>query len=313
MDTLLVNETVLATWRIPPFQRPLRVNAKVQAISEIIKADGGVIPGTITLGLIERGADAGMYVVDGQHRLEAFKISALTEGFADVRIIEHEDMIALGEEFVALNSHIVLMRPDDMLRGLEASLPVLQWLRKKCPDIGYDNIRRCPSNAIVSASTILRSWEGSSQESPVPGKNAATLAQTLTQESAEQLADFFSFALAAFGREQPSWRLWSGLNLILCMWIYRRLVLRQGHITQKMPKMDAAQFKRMLMAVAADEDYNDWLAGRRICERDRGMAYNRLKILFARRMRNEGKSNPLLPAPPWAPSMVSGLWKEKRE
>jgi hypothetical protein len=315
MDTLLVNESVLSTWKIPPFQRPLRVNAKVEAIADIIKADGGVIPGTITLGFIERGADAGFYVVDGQHRLEAFKISGMTEGFADVRIIEHEDMIALGEEFVALNSHIVTMRPDDILRGLEASLPILQRVREACPEIGYDNIRRGPSNAILSMSNVMRMWDGSLDEAPGGGHRTGgvtAIARTLTEESASQLLDFMRAALAAFGREQPSFRLWGSLNLLLCMWLYRRLVLRQGHITQKMPKMDEAQFKRMLMAVAADEDYNDWLAGRRICERDRGMAYNRIKILFARRMRGEGKANPLLPAPPWAPSMVSGLWQKKR-
>jgi hypothetical protein len=312
MDTLLVNESVLAGWKIPPFQRPLRINAKVLAIAEIIKCDGGVIPGTITIGYIERGTDAGYYVIDGQHRLEAFKISGVGEGYADVRIIEHEDMIALGEEFVSLNSHIVMMRPDDVLRGLEGSLPLLTQLRARCPYIGYDNIRRSTSNAIVSVATVLRCWEGSAQESPVPGKSPANIARSLTTEGMEQLATFLEIASISFGREEPSWRLWSALNLILFMWLYRRLVLRQGHITPRMPKFTDQEFKRLMMAVAADEDYNDWLLGRRIGERDRGMAYNRIKLIMSHRLRAEGKSNPALPAPPWAPQMVSGLWQHKR-
>lgn len=314
MDTLLINEGVLKEWKIPPFQRPLHVNTKVLAIAEIIKADDGVIPGAITLGVIERGKDAGCYVIDGQHRLEAFKLAGCQEGYADVRIIEHEDMVALGEEFVALNSHIVMMRPDDVLRGLEGSLPLLANIRQSCPYVGYDNVRRSATNAIVSMATVLRCWDGAAQEAPVPGHGGpAHIARSLTPESSRQLADFLGIVEAAFGREQPSWRLWGGLNLILLMWMYKRLVLRQGHITTRMPKFDNPTFKRLLMSVAADEDYNDWLVGRRIGERDRGMAYNRIKLIMGRRLRAEGNSNPVFPQPPWAPSMGARTWSENKK
>lgn len=314
MDTLLVNKSVLEEWKIPPFQRPLHINQKVLAIADIIKNDGGVIPGTITIGYIERGKEAGYYVIDGQHRLEAFKIAGCEEGYADVRIIEHEDMVALGEEFVALNSHIVMMRPDDVLRGLAGSLPLLAEIRQRCPYVGYDNVRRSVGNAIVSMATVLRCWDGAGQEAPVPGYGGpAHIARSLTPEGCKQLTDFLTLVDAAFGREQPSWRLWGGLNLILLMWIYKRLVLRQGHITQRMPKFDNAAFKRLLMSVAADEDYNDWLVGRRIGERDRGMAYNRIKLMMLRRLRAEGVSNPVFPQPPWAPQMGARTLAENKK
>jgi hypothetical protein len=37
-------------WKLPAFQRPLRVNAKVLALVEEIRTEGGVIPGILTLG-----------------------------------------------------------------------------------------------------------------------------------------------------------------------------------------------------------------------------------------------------------------------
>ena len=41
MDTLEIEPEDLSAWRIPPFQRPLRTNAKVMAMAEGLKANGG--------------------------------------------------------------------------------------------------------------------------------------------------------------------------------------------------------------------------------------------------------------------------------
>ena len=51
-------------------------------------------------------------------------------------------MAEMGDAFVALNSRLVNMRPDDILRGLEGSIPALQEIRASCPFVGYDQIRQ---------------------------------------------------------------------------------------------------------------------------------------------------------------------------
>lgn len=308
MDTLLVNQAVIDSWRKPPFQRPLRVNAKVLECVEVIKQDGGVIPGTITLGVIDRGADSGTYLIDGQHRIEAFKMSGLSEGYADCRVIEHEDMASLGDEFVNLNSHLVTLRPDDILRGLEESYPALQTIHEACPFVGYDNIRRSPTNAIVSMSAVLRVWEGSTGD--VPGQahgGAAVIVKSISSQSVETLIDFLKIAMDAWGREPDSFRLWGNLNLSLCMWLYRQLVLmerpgiKKGQARSVTLKPD--EFKRCLMAVGADSDYSDWLLGRHLGDRDRSPAYARVKRAFQKRLKAEGKDNIKLPSPAWAHHM----------
>ena len=94
METLLFSLDEVSAWKIPPFQRPIRVNDKVRSASEQIKDDGGVIPGVITLGKLP--SDKSYYIVDGQHRVEAFNISGLLECSADVRIIRFASMAEMG-------------------------------------------------------------------------------------------------------------------------------------------------------------------------------------------------------------------------
>lgn len=141
-------------WKVPPFQRPLRVNDKVRLLAEQIGNDGGVIPGVLTFGVIGRDR----FIVDGQHRREAFVLSGKAEGYADARTCYFDTMAEMGEEFVRLNSQLVRMRPDDILRGLESSLPSLQAVRAACPFVGYDMIRRGDRCPILSMSAVLRAW-----------------------------------------------------------------------------------------------------------------------------------------------------------
>src|ERR1039458_1876052 len=132
-----------------------------------MKLDNGVWPGVVTLGVM----DGATYIIDGQHRRQAFLISELEEGYTDVRTLYTGSMAELGEEFVNLNSQLVRMRPDDILRGLEGVVPALARIRSACPCIGYDFVRRNAQAPIVSMSAILRQWKGSSFE--VPTNNGA--------------------------------------------------------------------------------------------------------------------------------------------
>lgn len=304
METLVVELTTVGGWRIPPFQRPLRVNDKVRMIADQIRDDGGVIPGVITIGKLVSGRHAGEYLLDGQHRVEAFRISECAEALADIRYVEFESMAEMGAEFVALNSQIVRMRPDDVLRGLEDSVPTLKMLREACPFIGYDYIRRNPTTSpIVSVSTVLRIWEGSAAETPVAiGKSAVNLANDMTGESAEQLKRFLLMLFETWGRDDASKRLWSSLNMSVIAWIYRRLVLNTERPKSRILVLRSDQFKKCLAALAANGDYSDFLLGRQLGDRDRAPCYSRIKAIFTRRLLEEkfSKGSIVFPAPAWA-------------
>lgn len=305
MDTLIVTPEVLAEWQIPPFQRPLRVNDKVQALAQTISHEGGMIPGILTLGSIKK--EKTLYVIDGQHRIEAAKLSGRDEMMCDVRILSFETMAEMGEEFVQSNSSLVRMRPDDILRGLEASTEALKIIRNACPFVVYGNIRRNSTGEegarIVSMSSVIRAWSNSAAESAKSGsKGAATVAASMTDESANHLSVCLQACYAAWGNDTESSRLWSEMNLTLTMWMWRRLVMDKERRTNRYVVMTPEQFRRCLMTVSASSDYLDWLVGRGMNEKNRTPCYTRLKALFAARLKTEGVNKAQLPQPAWSVS-----------
>lgn len=298
VDTIIITPDVVKSWKNPPFQRPLRVNAKVMALSEQIKSDSGVLPGVITLGVLDRHE----YLLDGQHRREAFLLSEVPEGATDVRKHFFDSMADMGEEFVNLNSQLVRLRPDDVLRGLEGSIEGLAALRSACPFVGYDQIRRGTHSPLLSMATVLRTWNGSAPEVPSSsgGASALELARRTTADEATSMASFLKLAHDAWGRDVEYVRLWGALNLTLCMWLYRRLVITQ--YSPKTPRLTKDAFGKCLMSLSADTAYLEWLAGRSFNEANRSPGYNRVKIIFARRISEVTQQKAMLPAPAWAHS-----------
>lgn len=295
MDTVEITPDLLKSWKVPPFQRPLRINDKVQLLADQIRRDGGVIPGVLVIGVINKER----YIVDGQHRREAFLLSGSIVGYVDIRVLHFADMAEMGEEYVNLNSRLVNMRPDDVLRGVEESFAPLGKIRKRCSFVGYDQIRRGEKSPVLGMSAVLRCWTASSTEVPRPGGfgSALSLGRALSMEEAETCIEFLGCAYAAWGRDQSSWRLWANLNLMLCMWLYRRLVVAPYSPTT--PRLKNDVFTKCLMSIAADSTYSDWLLGRNAA-RDASPAYKRIKEAFAKRIEVETGKKPRLPQPEWA-------------
>lgn len=302
METIIVNQTMVSDWKIPSFQRPLRINDKVRMVSEQIKRTEG-IEGVLTLGKLRN--DPSFYIVDGQHRVEAFKLSSIDEALADVRIVMFDTLSEMADEFVRLNSNLVKMRPDDILRGLEGSTPALKMIRNSCEFVGYDQVRRGKSSPVVSMSALLRCWSASSYETPAgsnSGLSAAALAQSLDQTSIQNLIAFLATAHSAWRRDPEYYRLWGNLNLTLCMWLWNRLVIDKDRFGNKRyAVLTIPEFKKCLMSLSAEGDYLAWLPARNLNDRDRSPCYSRIKSIFIQRLALEnGGKRPVFPAPAWA-------------
>lgn len=300
MDTVFLTPSIIDKWTIPPFQRPLRINAKVQALAEEMVRNSVSIKGVLTLGKLK--SDDRTFLVDGQHRVEAFRISGIKEIIADIRIVHFLSMGDMAEEFVELNSHLVRMKPDDLLRGLEPTHTVLRHIREECKFIGYENIGRTSSGApVVGMSTVIRCWLGSATETPNVSKGTALmLLPQLDEVSAEQLIAFMQAAYQAWGRDHEYRRLWSSLNLSMTMWMWRVCVLRREKGQKRHTHFTAAQFKACMMAMSASPDYTMWLQGRIMGDRDRNPCYMRLKAIFTRRLAQETGVKARFPQPAWA-------------
>lgn len=297
LDTIGVTPDSVKKWKNPPFQRPLRINYKVLQLAQQVKEEGGIIPGVLTLGILGRDE----YLLDGQHRREAFIQSGCTEGYVDVRRHIFDSMADMGREFVNLNSQIVRMRPDDILRGLEGDIDGLRVIRKECPFVGYDMIRRSENSPVLSMATLLRCWFGSLPEVPSSsGMSALDCANGTTKDEGEEIAAVLKLCIAAWGKDAAYQRLWSALNLTLVFWLYRRMVV--GQHSSRTQKLTKDLFQKCLMSLSAATLYVDWLQGRNLSERDRTPAYNRIKGIFVQRIFEETEKKPLFPKPEWVHS-----------
>lgn len=302
MDTIELNQKRVSSWKSPPFQRPLKVNAKVMAVSEEIRKNGGVIPGILTIGVL----DGETYVVDGQHRLAAWLQTGLDVGYSDVRMHWFENLGQMAEEFVRLNTSLVKLRPDDILRGMEPSTPALQMIRRKCGFIGYDMVRRGHHSPVLSMSTFIRCWMGSKSEVPSPNSSLEAVASLDEAETAHAI-EFVGLCFEAWTRDYEYLKLYGALNLSLCAWLYRRAVLGQAtHSNSRLDRLSKEEFRKCLMAASAEALYLDWLVGRNLGDRDRSPAYSRLKAIFVKRYQADSGRSLRLPAPAWSAHIGGG-------
>lgn len=306
MDVVLLTPESIRKWATPPFQRDKRVTARVKAVIEELKVNGGFIPGIITLGEL-KGAT---FLVDGQHRIEAFIQSGLSEGIADVRMCYFDTLSDMSEEFVRLNSPLVRMRNDDFLRGLEATNPMLAELRRRIPFAGYSNVRMRPttraartlpakSSKVILMSTALRCWYGSIVF-PTAGPSSIECANMLDENEVRRLTHVMTICWEAWGAEPENNRLWGKLNISIVFWLWRRMVLREGLSRgSKTTILTPDQFRLCLMALAANGRYVEWLLGRNLTDRDRPPCYAHMTSIFKGRMGGMGIGRGYVPLADW--------------
>lgn len=301
METMIQTRAEVQAWQVPSFQRPIRINDKVRTLAEMLKSNGGIVPGIITLGRVE--GDKTIWIPDGLHRREAFLLSDLPECIMDVRLCSFANIPEMAREFVDLNSKLVNMRPDDILRGLESCIRSLKMIREACPFVGYDNIRRNDNSApILSMSSVLRCWQHSGFEAPHSGGSSALqLAEELEEVQTFELIKFLAVARSAWGNEEQNYRLWSALNLTMCMWIWRRMVVDKDRTgTKRYISMSEDQFRKCLMALSADGMYSDWLIGRKMGDRDRVPCFSRIRACFVKRLQQDTTKKVNFIQPSWA-------------
>lgn len=296
VETILLTHGLVNSWKTPPFQRPVKINAKVNEAIEEIKVTQ-VVPGIITLGRLRERANI-IYIVDGQHRKEAFLASGLKEAYVDARFMWFDSMHDMAKEFRRLNINMNKMVPDDHLRALEIDNEGLVHLRRACPFVGYDHVRFGPSPTKLSMSQALRCWYGSEPDAPRSAPNILDLADNAKLDDMKLLATFLDLTSKSWGFDEQYLRLWGSLNLTLCMWLYRRLVISPW--SAKTKTITNELFSKALMSLSSDDYYLGWLVGRNhLSKRDRSPCFNRIKTNFAKRLEHETGKKPLLPNPPW--------------
>jgi len=125
-------------------------------------------------------------------------------------------------------------------------------------------------------------------------------AHETTAGDAEEFIRFLLTARSAWGSDPEYGRLWGNLNLVMVMWLWRRLVLDRERGVKRYVVLSIEQFRRCITNLHADADYLDYLVNRAVTDRDRAPCYTRIKNLFVRRLREAGVQKPIMPQPAWA-------------
>lgn len=110
---------------------------------------------------------------------------------------------------------------------------------------------------------------------------------------------FLKTAREAWGDDPENSRLWSQLNLGLCMWLFRRLVIDQERGVKRAIAVNVAQFRKCLSSLSANSDYIEWLAGRTLTDHHRMPCYRRIRSMFVARVREETGKMAKMPTASW--------------
>ena len=292
-----VTKQLIRTWKVPPFQRFLRITEKVRECIEVTRTTGK-IPGVIYLGRY-KGV---LYLIDGQHRLEAFRLSELPSALAHVLIEDFTDMAEMGKRYVELCSSLVKVRADDRMHALEATHPVLQTVRTKCPFLSYGHGQLAVQKMTISASTAIRAWMSSQPETPSPRSfNVALMLKGLQSEGASGIIGFLTACHEAWSTDYP--RLWGALNLTLCAYIYRRTVLDPDGKTP----LTRGQFIQGMQGLSTNQRYQEWLLNRQLGSIHRAPAYKQIKITVQHHLKTIYGGVIRLPKPIWMGSIASSV------
>jgi hypothetical protein len=286
------------SWTLPVFQREEQQTKKVIEFADELRTNGGMVSGVILLGMLRGSTDGIVYLVDGQQRRNGCNISGRTEFIANVILKQYDSMADMAQDYTRVNARLVPFKPDDLLRAYEITHPNLKQLHDDCPFLGYGNIRRAEDRSpVLGMSAVLKCWFGSGLATPGAQGLATTLVDQLDETQRQTLTVFLLTAYNAWGSDRQYGRLYANLNLTMCMYLYRKLVLDPGNRRVPLP-LD--MFRKCLMSVSANSTYIDWLQGRSVSERDRSPCYKRVKSIFAERLTQEYNGKIFkLPKPDW--------------
>ena len=314
-DAILVTRDEIESWVLPPFQRPLKDNAKVDRYREKLRENEGCVSGgVITLGRIP-GDPKMIYKVDGQHRLHAALTSGLDEFLLTIHIKLYPNFAAMALDYVELQDSLVPMTKDDILKAAMENIPQLRTIIKQCTFVGFDNIRRATTTSkLISMSAALNCWIGSAQDTPGAKSVPTDAARDLPEDEISNMCAFLNLCHSAWSNDVANHRLYGNLNLTMCAWMFRQLVLKSmSGVPRKLTHttMDAMTFRKCLLTLAADHNYVDFLFKRNMHERDRNPTYRKLKLIFIQRLNDEEtragrppRKNLKFPAPAWSKGRV---------
>jgi hypothetical protein len=143
-----------------------------------------------------------------------------------------------------MQTSICRSTPDHRLQSLEPRCPNLLHFREGCKDIvTYGRVIK-GRGRVLPVSHALRCWASSNEDPPAKNvTNTEILAQGLTALDVQQLSGLLHSLIRVWGDQREYKCLWGPLNLTLCMWLYRRMVIGVPAPAPNVTRLTSGQFE----------------------------------------------------------------------
>lgn len=269
-------------WKLPPWARTPKVNKTVLQVADDLKKFPH-LKSTLVLGVY----DGCIWKIDCNHRLLGFlysELECITAHCIFHYCDSHEEMY---EFYKIYQRHIRTPTKDDNLKGFEITHPPLKYISSKCRFVTYNSIGD-DAHRRIKMSTVVQAWYDSVPYIPRHVKgNVEEQAAGLTKENAEKIVEFLLACRDGLGLDQAV--LWKQVNIVLLMWLYRRLVWGETSLEeeedQEYSTFTKDQFINGIMGLQANSYYG--ALHRRKLDSDRMSVYQSLINHF----RNSLKDN----------------------
>lgn len=332
-DCVMLQATVtrqqLENWIEPDFQRRTYKNKNTEALTAMFNArlDAGLkvkIPSTISFGRLKSGSeryngrlysDQELYTTDGLQRRGSALASRANEFSVCIRVEFFEQMNKMSEAFWHLNTNLVTMRPDDKLKAMSIEIPVVKALMTCRPGlIAFLGGKGGSKGRVMSCAKVLSNWYLSGRETPTNSAPAVTdIATEFPHDEIGPLTRFVMMADDAWEYNyQNNSRLRGQACMVICMWMYRHLVLNPVNPQKRHVRLEEKDFFKMLECLNVPK-FATWVGTS--MDKDRHKAFSLIKEHFRVHLNEENakrvkeglkKLTTNLPDPAWGKAPPRG-------
>lgn len=291
-EVVVVTVALVNSWERPDFQRMFKQTKNVvDATNQIGRTEE--IPGTIWIGVWEGRS----YVVDGQHRIEAFLGANIAEALASVAFKAFDSYDAMARFYRMINTPLRSFSAQDNLKAAAVEYESLRIIEREATFASWYKPKR-NSGKTIQISSMVRFWGMARSDAPGGSAQVVAVAAGMNKLAAHRLCVFGSLCHDAWGTDSGYAALWGGLNFPVVLWLYARTVLRDPEPSLRVTRLDQPAFKKALVSLC-DESYVDWLRGRNSLQNFRSPCYNKIKQRFKATLEKRGERL-TLPSPDWA-------------
>ena len=289
----------------PPCQRFVSKTKRVERLTEEMLKTGRLGVGILLVMGLPNGE---VHLVDGNHRIEAFRNSGLKSIIVSVQTKSAKTYKDIAEEYIRCQCSLKTSTVDDKLKGIAVGHPPLQKIAQFCTFVTYKRAST-RSDCLISMSDVVHCWFDASTNPPTrysgdKGIPIEECAKLITDKDAACIIEWLLVCQISLGTVNRV--LWAPLNMTLCLWLYKQMV--KGGCKGPCTRLKIAEFGRGLAGLV-NMKYTNYLKGLKLTTPNAGgNAFALLREHFRGGLASAGiRASAQIPVPKGWPKKPEGV------